>query len=189
MPVTKLRLTQRSMRRIILDICVCVKKKNKQIREQTGACDVLNRIFNLTQNWVEHAPKFQDHRWLKSSVKKPKNINDNKGKPPTRLTYDLKRITSNQNLITQDCSKDFCERNSSLMMMLISIHYDNTDYYAVGMIPLNKKSNKNMKKTNSQSSLLFPKKQGYTIFFTCYIIFVFYQRSFIIYLLSSIHKT
>lgn len=92
----KLKRTQRKMERSMLGVSLRDHIRNEEIRQRTGVTDVIARIARLKWNWAGHLARLTDGRWSKRLLEwRPRADKRNRGRPPTRWTDDIKRITTN----------------------------------------------------------------------------------------------
>ena len=99
----KLQVTQRRMERSMLDLTLRDRIRNEEIRRRTGVEDVIVRIAKLKWNWAGHMARMRDGRWTKRILEwRPRTDKRNRGRPPTRWTDDLKRISTNWIATAQD---------------------------------------------------------------------------------------
>src|SRR4051794_23848442 len=52
--IQKLKITQRSMERQMLNIIRCDKKRNTWVRQQTKICDIMRRVSSRKWQWASH---------------------------------------------------------------------------------------------------------------------------------------
>lgn len=92
----KLRVVQRKMERSMLGVCLRDHIRNEELRRRTGVTDVIKRIATLKWNWAGHIARMSDDRWTRKLLEwRPRIDKRNQGRPPTRWTDDIKRITTN----------------------------------------------------------------------------------------------
>lgn len=102
--IKKIRVTQLAMERSMLGISLRDHIPNTEIRRRSGVADVVERITVLKWNWAGHIARFPDDRWTKRILEwRPRSeAFRNRGRPPTRWTDDLKRISTNWMQTAQD---------------------------------------------------------------------------------------
>lgn len=95
--VDKIRVTQRAMERQMLGVSLRDRIPNEEIRNRTGTIDAIERIATLKWNWAGHVARLSDNRWTRRIVEwRPRQeAFRSRGRPPTRWTDDLKRVSSN----------------------------------------------------------------------------------------------
>ena len=95
--VSKIRVTQYAMERSMLGITIGDKIRNTEIRRRTGVLDAVKRIATAKWNWAGHIARREDGRWTKKILEwRPRHeAYRSRGRPPTRWTDDIKRITTN----------------------------------------------------------------------------------------------
>lgn len=102
--VEKIRVTQRAMERSMLGLTLRDRIPNAIIRAKTGTTDAVERIAHMKWNWAGHVARMDDTRWTKRMVEwRPRSdAFRNRGRPPTRWTDDIKRVTTNWIYTAQD---------------------------------------------------------------------------------------
>ena len=93
----KLRVAEIEMERAILSITLRDRIPNDEIRRRTRVTDVVERVAHLKWSWAGHIARMSGERWTKRIIEwrlRQETIRA-RGRPPTRWTYDLKRITTN----------------------------------------------------------------------------------------------
>lgn len=99
----KLRITQRRMERSMLGVSLRDHIRNEDLRARTGVTDVIYRVAKLKWNWAGHVARLTDERWTRRLLEwRPRADRRGRGRPPTRWTDDLKRITTNWMQSAQD---------------------------------------------------------------------------------------
>lgn len=92
----KLRVTQRRMERSMIGLTLRDRVRNEEIRRRTGVDDIIQRITKQKWRWAGHIARMADGRWTKRLIEwRPRADKRSQGRPPTRWTDDLKRITTN----------------------------------------------------------------------------------------------
>lgn len=102
--IKKIRVTQLAMERSMLGISLRDHIPNNEIRRRSGAADAVERITALKWNWAGHIARFDDDRWTRRILEwRPRSeAFRNRGRPPTRWTDDLKRVSTNWMQAAQD---------------------------------------------------------------------------------------
>ncbi|XP_045460954.1 uncharacterized protein LOC123671253 [Harmonia axyridis] len=91
----KLRVAQRKMERSMLGVSLRDHVKNEDLRVRTGVTDVIYQIARLKWNWAGHVARMVDGRWTKRLLEwRPRADKRSRGRPPTRWTDDIKRMTT-----------------------------------------------------------------------------------------------
>ena len=99
----KLRITQRKMERSMLGVSLREHVRNEDLRARTGVTDVIYQVAKLKWNWAGHVARMTDGQWTKRLLeRRPRADKRNRGRPPTRWTDDIKRITTNWMQSAQD---------------------------------------------------------------------------------------
>lgn len=99
----KLRITQRKMERSMIGVSLRDRVRNEDLRARTGVTDVIYQIAKLKWNWAGHIARMKDGRWTKRLLEwRPRADRRSRGRPPTRWTDDLKRMTTNWMQSAQD---------------------------------------------------------------------------------------
>lgn len=95
--VNKIRITQRAMERSMLGVTLRDKIRNEELRRKTKITDAIERITHLKWNWAGHVARIPDNRWTRRIIEwRPRDkAHRSRGRPPTRWTDDLRRISSN----------------------------------------------------------------------------------------------
>ena len=92
----KLRVAQRRMEGSMIGLTLNDRIRNDEIRRQTGVDDIFERIAKQTWRWAGHIARMEDGRWTKKLLEwRPREDKRSRGRPPTRWTDDIKRISTN----------------------------------------------------------------------------------------------
>lgn len=92
----KLKVTQRKMERSMLGVTLKDRIRNEDLRRRTGIIDVISAISKLKWNWAGHVARMRDDRWTKRLLEwRPRMDKRTRGRPPTRWSDDLKKISKN----------------------------------------------------------------------------------------------
>lgn len=108
--VNKIRTAQRAMERSMLGVTLRDKIRNEELRRRTRVADAIEKITHLKWSWAGHIARMSDDRWTKKILEwrpRDEEAHRNRGRPPTRWTDDLKRISSNWIQDAQDRTKWF----------------------------------------------------------------------------------
>lgn len=102
--IEKIQVAQRRMERSMLGITLRDRVPNEVIRRKTGVRDAVETILKLKWNWAGHVARMTDNRWTKRLLEwRPRiEAKRSRGRPPTRWTDDLKRVTGNWMQTAQD---------------------------------------------------------------------------------------
>lgn len=102
--INKVRVAQRAMERSILGISLRDRVPNERIRQRTGITDAIERIAYLKWNWAGHVARMPNEKWTKRIMEwRPRDqALRSRGRPPTRWTDDIKRISTNWIHAAQD---------------------------------------------------------------------------------------
>lgn len=99
----KLRIAQRKMERSMLGVSLRDHMTNEDLRARTGVTDVIYQVAKLKWNWAGHVARMTDGRWTKRLLEwRPRADTRNRGRPPTRWTDDIRRMTTNWMQSAQD---------------------------------------------------------------------------------------
>ena len=95
--IEKIRVAQRAMERVILGISLRDRVPNTIIRQKTRVTDAVERILCLKWNWAGHVARMTDNRWTRRILEwRPRqDAFRNRGRPPTRWSDDIKRVSNN----------------------------------------------------------------------------------------------
>lgn len=94
--ITKLQVAQRKMERAMIGVSLRDRVRNEDLRRRTGVQDIIERITRLKWRWAGHVARTKDGRWSKKLLEwRPRADKRSVGRPPTRWTDDIKRITTN----------------------------------------------------------------------------------------------
>ncbi|XP_044751721.1 uncharacterized protein LOC123311716 [Coccinella septempunctata] len=92
----KLKVTQRKMERSMLGVTLRDHIRNEDLRKRTGVEDVITVVARLKWNWAGHVARMRGDRWTKRLLEwRPRADKRSRGRPPTRWTDDIKRISDN----------------------------------------------------------------------------------------------
>ena len=102
--VNKVRVTQRAMERSMLGITIRDRVPNEAIRRRTGVTDAVERMACLKWSWAGHVARMSHEKWTKRIIEwRPREqAFRNRGRPPTRWTDDVRRISTNWIHAAQD---------------------------------------------------------------------------------------
>lgn len=93
---SRLQVTQRRMERSMLGITLRDRMSNEDLRRRTRVTDVIIRIAKLKWSWAGHVARLSDIRWTRRLLEwRPRLDKRSRGRPPTRWTDDIKRVTTN----------------------------------------------------------------------------------------------
>lgn len=93
----RLRVTQRSMERIMLSVSIRDKIRNSIIRDKTKLIDVIETITPLKWQWIGHVVRQDTERWThRIMFWRPRGTKRSLECPQTRWTDDVKTIASRQ---------------------------------------------------------------------------------------------
>lgn len=93
----KIRVAQRSMQRIILNLSLRNKIPNVEVRRRSGVADAISKISSIKWNWAGHLTRTNDGRWVKKITEwRPRDhAFRSRGRPSARWSDDLKRFHTN----------------------------------------------------------------------------------------------
>ena len=81
----KLAVAQRSMERSILNITRKDHIRNEEVRQRTGATDILGKINTMKGQWAGHLARMDNKRWAKIATEwTPREGKRRKGRPKKR---------------------------------------------------------------------------------------------------------
>lgn len=102
--INKIRVAQRAMERSMMGITLRDRVPNDQIRRITKVMDAVEQITHSKWNWAGHVARMSNQRWTKKIVEwRPRqDAYRSRGRPPTRWTDDVKRVTTNWIQTAQD---------------------------------------------------------------------------------------
>ncbi|CAH2217757.1 jg4381 [Pararge aegeria aegeria] len=132
--IRRLRVTQRAKERAYARSISTSQIRNVEIRRRTRVTDIAQKVAKLKWQWAGHIVRRKDGLWGPKVLEwKPCTGKRCVGRPPTRWTDDIKRVTGRRwiqaakpwNLELP--TKDLCGRLSVDMMMLISYATHITD--------------------------------------------------------------
>lgn len=84
------------MERGMIGLTLRDRIRNEEVRRITGVQDIIERIARLKWNWAGHVARLRDGRWTKKIIEwRPRADKRNRGRPPSRWTDDLKKISTN----------------------------------------------------------------------------------------------
>lgn len=99
----KLRIAQRKMERSMIGVSLRDHMRNEDLRARTGVTDVIYHVAKLKWNWAGHVARMTDGRWTKRLLEwRPRADKRSRGRPPTRWTDDIRRMTTNWMESAQD---------------------------------------------------------------------------------------
>ena len=88
----RLRVTQRSMERVMIGVTRRDKKTNVWIRQQTGLQDVITRIKQLKWQWAGYVARQNDNCWVKVVTEcTPLNGKRKRARPKTRWIDEIRK--------------------------------------------------------------------------------------------------
>ncbi|KAJ8726778.1 hypothetical protein PYW08_007034 [Mythimna loreyi] len=87
-------MLSRAMERAMLEVSLRVRIRNEEMRRRTRVTDISRRIAKLKWQWAGHIARRTDGRWGRKVLEwRPRTKRRSFGRPPTRWTDDLVRIT------------------------------------------------------------------------------------------------
>ncbi|CAH2241191.1 jg3256 [Pararge aegeria aegeria] len=85
------------MERAMLGVSLRDQIRNEEIRRRTGVTDIAQRVAKLKWQWAGHIARRTDGRWgLKVLEWRPRTGKRSVGRPPTRWTDDIRRVTGSR---------------------------------------------------------------------------------------------
>ncbi|CAH2244743.1 jg24425 [Pararge aegeria aegeria] len=93
----RLRVTGRAKERAILGVSPRDQIRNEETRRRTGVTNIALRVLQLLWQWAAHITRRTDGRWGSKVLEwQPRTGKRNVGRPPSRLTDDIKRVAGSR---------------------------------------------------------------------------------------------
>lgn len=91
--IQKLRVTQRSMERRMLNISLLDHKTNVWVRSQTKVMDIIRRVKTLKWKWAGHVARMKDQKWTSAVLNwTPLEAKRPRRRPKARWADDIRKF-------------------------------------------------------------------------------------------------